>query len=161
MSSVISQQRIKLCITLVTGSLQPVRALEMEVTSVPPVSLDTLASTVKGKDDPLHSVNVGPKLLNQQDQQDVQLKNEIFFFTIISCAPGYIGNPQARQKCRPNDGKVTSHYSRNNANGKLQKIYTVPLKVSLNEKVSTVTIYIIMFPGENKYLCYMSLSYGL
>lgn len=28
-------------------------------------------------------------------------------FCIFSCAPGYVGNPQERQKCRPYDGKAT------------------------------------------------------
>lgn len=27
--------------------------------------------------------------------------------TIYRCAPGYVGNPQERQKCRPYDGKMT------------------------------------------------------
>lgn len=30
-----------------------------------------------------------------------------FFSVPVSCAPGYVGNPQAREKCRPNDGNVS------------------------------------------------------
>lgn len=29
------------------------------------------------------------------------------FSVPVSCAPGYVGNPQAREKCRPNDGNVS------------------------------------------------------
>lgn len=36
------------CVTYVTGSLLPVRAMEVEATSVPPVSLATQASTANG-----------------------------------------------------------------------------------------------------------------
>ena len=43
-----AQQSIFLSVC-VTGSRPPVRALEMETTSVLPVSLGTLASTVNGK----------------------------------------------------------------------------------------------------------------
>lgn len=102
-----------------TGSPPPVRALETEATSVPRVSLGTPASTVNGKVYSVLEMERNTKIIYSTSffffiKTSVitwegctwfSLWLIIFFLSFISCALGYVGNPQERQRCHPYDGK--------------------------------------------------------
>lgn len=80
------------------GSPRPARASETAATSARRASPDTPASTANGA----RAQRLFVCLFAQRVWRQV---SDASFFPSFSCAPGYVGNPQERLRCRPYDGE--------------------------------------------------------